>query len=105
MYTTTKQTEGLSGAQVVVAKSWSGWEGYNNRENEAAVRRTLFDWIIDSKKMAGTDNAGFMHCLPVRRNVVVTDAVINGPNSWTKETAGLRMWTAIALLENILGEA
>ena len=100
---TNDQSSALSGANVVVAKSWSGWQGYGKREEEAVAREKHKDWIIDSEKMALTKRAGFMHCLPVRRNVVVCDAVIDGPNSWTKKTAGLRMWTAIALLESMLG--
>ena len=98
------QREAFSGAQVVVAKSWSGWQGYENREAEAQTRTQYQNWIIDSDKMALTNQAGFMHCLPVRRNVVVRDEVIDGSQSWTKQTAGLRMWTAMALLEQMLGE-
>jgi ornithine carbamoyltransferase len=43
-----------------------------------------------------------MHCLPIRRNVVAIDGVIDGPRSWTTETGGLRRWTAMALLEHML---
>lgn len=98
------QAESLKGAQVVVAKSWSGWHNYGNREKEAIIRSQHHNWIIDGEKMAKTNQAGFMHCLPVRRNVVVCDEVLNGSQSWTKQTAGLRMWTAMALLETMLGE-
>ena len=98
------QKRAFSGAQVVVAKSWSGWENYENREEESQKRDQHQDWIINSEKMALTNQAGFMHCLPVRRNVVVCDDVIDGAQSWTKQTAGLRMWTAMALLEHMLGE-
>ncbi len=98
------QLDALSNAQVVVAKSWSGWDNYENREAESEVRKNHKNWIVDPQKMALTNNAGFMHCLPVRRNVVVCDEVIDGPQSWTKETAGLRMWTAMALLEAMLKE-
>jgi N-succinyl-L-ornithine transcarbamylase len=101
---TNNQLESLSNAQVVVAKSWSGWQGYDNRETESQIRKQYQNWMIDPQKMALTNNAGFMHCLPVRRNVVVHDDVIDGSNSWTKETAGLRMWTAMALLEAMLRE-
>ena len=98
------QIEALSGAQVVVAKSWSGWQNYGNRVKEAETRSRYHNWMIDVEKMARTNQAGFMHCLPVRRNVVVHDEVIDGPLSWTKQTAGLRMWTAMALFETMLGE-
>ncbi len=93
----------MEGAQVVVAKSWSGWSGYGRREEEASIRATLGDWTVTPERLARTDSAGFMHCLPIRRNVVATDAVLDGPHSWIHETAGLRMWTAMALLERIGG--
>lgn len=98
------QQQAFSGAQIVVAKSWSGWENYENRMEESQKRAQHQDWIVNSEKMALTNQAGFMHCLPVRRNVVVSDDVIDGAQSWTKQTAGLRMWTAMALLEQMLGE-
>jgi N-acetylornithine carbamoyltransferase len=89
----------FSGAEVVVAKSWSGYSGYGRRAAEAAARAELGHWCVDEVAMSGTNNAGFMHCLPVRRNVVVRDAVIDGPRSWVHEEAHNRMWTAMALLE------
>jgi N-acetylornithine carbamoyltransferase len=98
------QARGLAGAQVVVAKSWSGWNGYGRREDEARIRAGLGGWTVTPEKMARTDAAGFMHCLPVRRNVEVADAVIDGPRSWTTETATLRLWTAMAALEAVLGD-
>ena len=96
------QRKAMQGAKVVVAKSWGGVSGYGRRDQETAQRAKLDSWIVDQEKMALTDNAGFMHCLPVRRNVVVSDAVIDGPNSWVQETAALRLWTAIAALEAML---
>jgi N-acetylornithine carbamoyltransferase len=98
------QAAAMDGARVVVAKSWAGFSGYGRRADEAEQRARLAHWRVDAEKMAMTDHAGFMHCLPVRRNVVVTDEVIDGPNSWVYETAGLRMWTAVALLERLLSE-
>lgn len=96
----------LDGARVVIAKSWSGWSGYGRRADEAQVRSTLGRWTLDGRRFGrASPSAGFMHCLPVRRGVVVTDEVIDGPRSWTTETGGLRMWTAIALLEAVLGES
>ena len=73
-----ESADGLRGAQVVVAKSWSGWDGYSDREEESKIRKTFSNWLVDATKMSYTANAGFMHCLPVRRNVVVADEVING---------------------------
>ena len=71
--TTNDQDSAMRGARVVYAKNWSGFSGYGRREDEARVRATLGAWTLDARKMALTDGAGFMHCLPVRRNVVVTD--------------------------------
>jgi N-acetylornithine carbamoyltransferase len=92
----------LGGARVVVAKSWSGWSGYGRREAESAARAGLSGWRVTEADMASTDGAGFMHCLPVRRNVVVDDAVLDGPSCWAFDEAELRLWTAAAALECIL---
>jgi N-acetylornithine carbamoyltransferase len=75
----------LRGARVVYAKAWGG-----------PVDRP--DWRVDDVPQG----AGFMHCLPVRRNVVVADAVLDGAQSWVQEQAGLRLWTAMAALEQVL---
>ncbi len=94
--------QAMDGAEVVHAKSWSGFSGYGRREEEAAVRATLGHWTLDQTRFSrARPTAGFMHCLPVRRNVVVTDAVIDSARSWTTETAGNRRWTAMALLEEM----
>jgi len=95
------QAEGLAGAQVVVAKSWSGFSGYGRRAEEAAARAALSGWQVTPDTLGVTDGAGFMHCLPVRRNVVVSDAVIDSPSSWVQEEANNRLWTALAVLEHL----
>ncbi len=99
---TNDQVAGLAGAEVVVAKSWSGVAGYADRDAEAIRRAAASDWRVDAARMALSDNAGFMHCLPMRRNVVATDDVMDGPRSWVQETAGLRLWTAMAFFERLL---
>jgi N-acetylornithine carbamoyltransferase len=91
--------QALQGAQVVYAKSWAGWSGYGRREEEALVRASLSSWCLQQTP----PGAGFMHCLPVRRGVVVADAVLDGPSSWVQEQAALRLWTAMAVLERQLG--
>ena len=98
---TTHDRTCLADADVVYAKSWSGFSGYGRREEEARARTGLGHWRIDPDDIGG---AGFMHCLPVRRNVVVHDDVLDGPNAWVQEQAALRLWTAIAVLETLLGE-
>jgi N-acetylornithine carbamoyltransferase len=92
----------IGGARVVVAKSWGGWSGYGRRDDEARRRAELASWRIEAADLAR--GAGLMHCLPVRRNVVIADAALDGPTSWVIETAHRRMWTAAALLEAMLAE-
>lgn len=89
-------------AEVVVAKSWSGFSGYGRREAEAAHRAELGHWTVTPDKLPAS--AGFMHCLPVRRGVVVAPEVLDGPQSWVLEEAGNRLWTAMSLLEAMLAE-
>ena len=79
--------EGLAGARVIYAKSWAA-RGAEHR-----------DWIVDARR-AG--DANFMHCLPVRRNVVVTDEVIDGPRSWVAEQARARVLTQAAVLHEVM---
>ncbi|MEM6930617.1 MAG: N-acetylornithine carbamoyltransferase [Myxococcota bacterium] len=95
----------IDGAQVLVAKSWAGFSGYGRREEEAQVRATHRDpWRVDAPDLAlAANGAGFMHCLPLRRNVVATDAVVDSSASWVVQTAGLRLYTAAALLETVIG--
>lgn len=95
------QHSATASAEVVVAKSWSGFSGYGRREEEATERADLAHWMVTPELLA--QGAGFMHCLPVRRGVVVSPEVLDGPQSWAIEEAGNRMWTAMALLEQMLG--
>ncbi|MCA9569308.1 MAG: N-acetylornithine carbamoyltransferase [Myxococcales bacterium] len=94
--------EALADAEVVVAKSWSGFSGYADRDGEARRRAGLASWRVDAADLPAS--AGFMHCLPVRRNVVVADAVLDGPGSWVQLEAAYRLWTAAAVLESLLGD-
>jgi len=96
--TVSHSPDAAAGADVVYAKSWSGFSGYGDRVGEAVRRAACADWMMTRERVGG---AGFMHCLPVRRNVVVEDSVLDGPRSWVTEQAGLRMWTAMALLEHL----
>ena len=100
---TNNQAESLRGARVVMSKSWAGFSFYGRREEEAAIRADLGHWRMDDNKLASTDNAGFMHPLPIRRNVVATDSVMNGPQSWVYEQAAMRLYTTMAVLEQMLG--
>src|SRR6266550_5879515 len=74
--------EAFGGAEVIYAKSWGSKQFYGNPEKDIAARAPYRDkWIVDKQKMERTDRAIFMHCLPVRRNVIVTDEVLDSPQS------------------------
>lgn len=94
--------EGLKNADIVCAKSWGALKYYGNWEEEKKIREELKKWIVDQKKMEMTNNAYFMHCLPVRRNVEVTDEVIDGKNSIVLDQAENRMWAQMAILSTLL---
>jgi N-acetylornithine carbamoyltransferase len=88
----------LRGAQVVCAKEWGSLDYYGRFDQEQAAKAPLrARWIVDVEKMQKTDDAFFMHCLPVRRNVVVTDGVLNSNRSAVIDQAENRLWTAAAV--------
>jgi len=89
----------LRGADVVYAKSWGAQGEYAGGESR---REELRDWIVDLRRQALGKPAAFMHCLPVRRNVVVEDEVIDGPYSWVEEQAHNRILTQAAVLHELL---
>jgi len=91
-----------AGASAVYAKSWGSLEAWGDPAAEAALRAGLRDWRVTASRMARTDRAPFLHCLPVRRNVVVDDDVIDGPASVVLDQAENRLWAQIAILEEIL---
>jgi len=90
--------EGLRGVDAIYAKSWGAVAEYGGGADRS-LRDRHRDWIVDARR-AG--DAGFMHCLPVRRNVVVTDEVIDGPRSWVSEQAHARVLTQAAVLHELL---
>ncbi|HVS17634.1 MAG TPA: acetylornithine carbamoyltransferase, partial [Planctomycetota bacterium] len=91
----------LSGAQVVYAKSWGKLAAWGDAAAEIAARAHLRDWCVDHAWMERTDGARFMHCLPVRRNVVVADEVLDGPRSVVVDQAETRLHAQTALLEEV----
>ncbi|UBM57559.1 N-acetylornithine carbamoyltransferase [Marinilongibacter aquaticus] len=93
---TRDQEEAFEGADFIYAKNWSSYERYGQ------VIRGHENWIIDEKKMALTNAAKFMHCLPVRRGLIVEDAVIDSPSSIVIPQAGNRVWSVQAALKKIL---
>jgi N-acetylornithine carbamoyltransferase len=106
MFETSHDLDGaLEGADVVYAKSWGSLRHFADETGEAALRAGLRDWRIDERRMRLTHcGAGtFMHCLPVRRNVVVTDGVLDGPWSAVVEQAENRLHVQRALLLELAG--
>ncbi len=92
------QDEALRGADFVYAKNWSAYEG----DNYGKVLSRDRSWTVTSEKMALTDNAFFMHCLPVRRNMIVSDDVIEGPRSLVIPEAANRVVSAQTVIKKIL---
>jgi N-succinyl-L-ornithine transcarbamylase len=86
------------GADFVYAKNWSAYRG----EHYGTVCHTDRRWTVDAQKMALTNNAYFMHCLPVRRNMIVTDEVIEAPTSLVIPEAANRVVSAQTVLREIL---
>lgn len=95
----------FAGARFVYAKSWGRIDRYGREAEELAERkeRGLSRWIVDGEIMRRTDDAFFMHCLPVRRNVVVADEVIDSPRSLILDEAENRLHGQKALLLEQLG--
>lgn len=91
------------GIEIVYAKSYGSKKFYGNADADIAHRSGLRDkWIVDEKKMARTKNGIFMHCLPVRRNVIVTDGVIDSANSVVIDEAENRLHVQKAILSKLV---
>ncbi len=95
---THNQNEALMGADFVYAKNWSAYEG----QNYGKVLSMDRGWTITSEKMALTDDAFFMHCLPVRRNMIVSDEVIESPKSLVIPEAANRVVSAQTVMKMML---
>jgi N-acetylornithine carbamoyltransferase len=88
----------LAGAEVVCAKEWGALALYGRPDEERRLKAPLRTrWIVDPEKLERTADAFFMHCLPLRRNVVATDAVLDSRRSAVIDEAENRLWTAAAL--------
>lgn len=86
------------GAHFIYAKNWSAYKG----NNYGKILHMDRSWTVDSEKMALTDNAFFMHCLPVRRNMIVTDEVIDSESSIVVHQASNRVVSAQAVIREML---
>jgi len=97
---------GFEGADVVYAKSWASPSFYGRFEEEAPLRRAAKGWRVTEERMNRTGpDASFLHCLPVRRNVVVDDAVLDGPRSAVIPQSQNRLYTTMAVVLELLGAA
>ncbi len=92
------QKKAFEGADFVYAKNWAAYTG----ENYGKVINKDRSWTVDTEKMALTNHAKFMHCLPVRRNMIVTDDVIESPDSIVIPEAANRVVSAQTVLKEIL---
>ncbi len=92
----TNQDEALQNADYVYVKNWSSYKDYGK------IITGNTDWMLTNKKLALTNDAKVMHCLPVRRNVELSDEILDGNNSLVTQQAGNRVWAAQAVLASIL---
>ena len=86
----------LKDADFVYVKNWSSYEQYGQ------VLSSDKDWMLTNKKLAQTNHAKVMHCLPVRRNIELSDEILDGPNSLVTKQASNRVWAAQSVLASIL---
>ena len=93
---TTDQEKALEGADFVYTKNWCSYDHYGQ------ILRTDDKWMITSEKMELTNNGKFMHCLPVRRNIVAADGVLDNPNSLVIQQSQNRIYSAQAVLKQLL---
>ena len=93
---THNQDEALQDADFVYVKNWSTFHDYGK------IYSNNPKWMMTNKKLSLTNNAKVMHCLPVRRNVELSDEILDGPNSLVTQQAANRVWAAQAVLSEIL---
>ncbi len=92
------QKKAFKDADFIYAKNWSSFNDYGQVTNKDK------NWTVNEEKMALTNNAKFMHCLPVRRNMIVTDGVIDSKNSIVIEEAANRVVSAQTVIKRMLEE-
>ncbi len=90
------QNKAFEGADFIYAKNWASYTQYGQ------ILSKDRSWTVDEAKMALTNNAKFMHCLPVRRNMIVTDGVIESPNSIVIQEAANRVVSAQVVIKRML---
>ncbi|MDH3336364.1 MAG: N-acetylornithine carbamoyltransferase [Gammaproteobacteria bacterium] len=101
---TDDRIEAMQDAHVIYAKSWSSTKHYGDKIADEDLRSELIDWCVDDPWFDNAkEDCRFMHCLPVRRGVVVSDAVLDGPRSVVIHEARNRMLAQMAVLHQMLG--
>ncbi|HEV9038184.1 MAG TPA: acetylornithine carbamoyltransferase [Puia sp.] len=90
------QDAALNNADFVYVKNWSTYNDYGKIYNNDP------EWMLTNEKLSATNNAKVMHCLPVRRNVELSDEILDGPSSIVTREASNRVWAAQAVLADIL---
>jgi N-acetylornithine carbamoyltransferase len=95
--------EAYAGADVVYAKSWGALSYFGDWAEEKPIRDLYRHFIVDERKMALTNNALVSHCLPMRRNVKMTDAVFDSPNCFAYQEAENRLHVQKAIMKALVG--
>lgn len=96
--------DAMQDAHVIYAKSWSSTTHYGNKIADKELRNELVNWCVDESWFDNArDDCRFMHCLPVRRGVVVSDAILDGPRSVVIAEARNRMLAQMAVLHQMIG--
>lgn len=90
------QQKALAGADFVYVKNWSSYQQYGQ------ILCSDADWMLTNQSLQVTNHAKVMHCLPVRRNIELSDEILDGKNSLVTQQAGNRIWAAQAVLSEIL---
>jgi N-succinyl-L-ornithine transcarbamylase len=93
---THNQDEALANADFIYVKNWSAFEPYGK------ILQVNEDWMLTNEKLKITNDAKVMHCLPVRRNLELSDEILDGPSSIVVHEAGNRVWAAQAVLKKML---
>lgn len=93
---TTDQEKAMEGADFVYTKNWCSYEQYGQ------ILRTDDEWMITPEKMQRTNDGKFMHCLPIRRNIVAADSVLDSPNALVIQQSQNRIFSAQSVLKQLL---
>jgi N-acetylornithine carbamoyltransferase len=100
---TTERREAMEGAHVIYAKSYSSTRHYGDKLGDQALREELVHWCVDEPWFANArPDAKFMHCLPVRRGVEVSDRILDGPRSTVIHGARNRLYAQMAVLYRMM---